>query len=89
MEIKNRISAKDAYNKAKMIISNDVKKQLEDIYDNIYVAYVDGNFSTIYYEALYSETQDFLENDGYKIEVNNFRNEINVNISWEHFDIVN
>lgn len=76
------ITAEEARKRAKTKYEQEVRTELDEI-DKLILAAVDKcDTSIVLYYNIHAETANRLRDLGYNVEQDNFRDEVNITISW-------
>lgn len=76
------ITAEEARKRAKTKYEQEVRSELDEIDRQILAAVDKCDTSIVIYHSIHAETANRLRDLGYIVEQDNFRNEVNINISW-------
>lgn len=76
------ITAEEARKRAKTKYEQEVRSELDEIDRQILAAVDKCDTSIVIYHNIHTETANRLRNLGYIVEQDNFRNEVDITISW-------
>ncbi len=76
------ITAEEARKRAKTKYEQEVRLELDEIYKQILDAIDKCDTSIVIYHSIHAETTNRLRDLGYSVEQDNFRNEVDITISW-------
>jgi len=76
------ITAEEARKRAKTKYEREVRSELDEIDKQILDAVDKYNTSLVIYHNIHTETANRLRDLGYCVEQDNFRDEVNITISW-------
>lgn len=76
------ITAEEARKRAKTKYEHEVKSELDEIDRKILDAVDKGDTSIFIFHNIHTETANRLRDLGYSVTQDDFRNEVNITISW-------
>lgn len=76
------ITAEEARKRAKTKYEQEVRSELDEIDRQILAAVDKCDTSIVIYHNIHAETANRLRDLGYIVEQDNFRNEVNITVSW-------
>ncbi len=76
------ITAEEARKKVKTKYEQEVISEIDEIDRKILAAVDKGDTSIFIYHSIHAETANRLRDLGYIVEQDNFRNEVDITISW-------
>ena len=76
------LTAKEAREQSMSKYQKEVQDELNDIEEQILVAIDKCNTSITIYHNIHAETANHLRELGYTVEQDNYRNEVDITISW-------